>query len=294
MISSALATTLVLFALLGMPTCSYAQTIGWIESFTGPQSEYELLRENGPIPVSMFLPLRDGDRIRVLREGSGIRLVLDGGTRVVDLSSATQLEVTTRGRTLPTVPVNLLSWAGSWLTVRHQESLSTVNVLVRSRRVSLPLFTPGPQSIPGPLRQLAITWEGGLSPYGIALSSSDAPANPIAVTQSVAPRAVLAGIALQPGEYTVRVVDSQMNAASARFLVSDGASPSALPDELLDTALPGNLRQTLLATWLAAPQNGQRTLQAYQLVAPIADNYYPAALLRDALESGEGPTLPKQ
>ena len=63
--------------------------------------------------------------------------------------------------------------------------------------------------------------------------------------------------------------------------------------ELQKANLPEFTRLTLQAAWLAAQDRGRWAFEAYQSVAPIAQYYQPARILRDTLEKGERVVEPK-
>ena len=62
-----------------------------------------------------------------------------------------------------------------------------------------------------------------------------------------------------------------------------------LPQELAVSSLSIEATTTLYAAWLAAVDGADWALQAYQLAAPLANTYPPAASLTNALEKGNVP-----
>jgi hypothetical protein len=79
----------------------------------------------------------------------------------------------------------------------------------------------------------------------------------------------------------------------AQLDVAERSALPALPDApAAAEALPAEMVRTVHATWLAGQGRGRYALESLQLVAGLADRYYPAKLLRDALIEGSLPAVP--
>lgn len=89
---------------------------------------------------------------------------------------------------------------------------------------------------------------------------------------------------LVPGYVRVSVADHDGARVEGTFEVIEAAPPP--PDQDLAQAdLPGSLRTLLAADGWAKRSPTQWSLYTYQFVAPLADSFDPARLLRDCLET---------
>jgi len=283
----------LLLALVALPVAfalAASTAVGWIESFDGSPEHYRLVRSGKELPVSMFLPIHQGDDIAVLQSGRRIRLILDGGRVFEELTQSNSRYVVRQPRRVPTLPDNLMSWAGSWFTKWHQERLTTVSVHVRSdKNISIPLLADRRQMLAIPAPTLAIAWKGGAPPFSVQVGYDVSARGPLVSAEGLSERRVLLpDLALAPGRYAVRIADSHGSEAAAPFSV---VPRERLPSEPEDIRLTGPdvTHQTLLAAWLTTVESGEWVFQGYQQAALLAQKYYPAGLLRDAIERGEYP-----
>jgi hypothetical protein len=264
--------------------------VGWIESFDGTPEQYRLVRSGKEMPVSMFLPIHHGDDIAVLQGGRRIRLILDGGRVVEELTQSNSRYVVRESRRVPTLPDNLINWAGSWFTKWHQERLTTVSVHVRSdKNISIPLLADRRQLLVVSDRALAIAWKGGAPPFTVRVGLDVSTRGAFVSAEGLSGRRVLLpDVALAPGRYSVRIADSHGSEATAPFSV---VARERLPSEpeSIRFAAPDVTRQTLLAAWLTTVESGEWVFQGYQQAALLTQEYYPAGLLRDAIERGDYP-----
>ena len=269
-----------------------AAVTGWIESFDGPREQYRVLRAGRPLPVELFMTLRQDDEI-IVQPGGRVKIVLDGGRVVEEISAATTSRVARREREIPSVLGNVLDWAAQWFTRWHDQHIGRVDVYVRGGPIELLMPPSGgggsvmPRLVAG-ARSIFFAWDGGVAPYHVVVEGLDGQDAKPHVTPAADQRSAVQ-LTLRPGRYVMEVRDARTGRARGRFVVVAGSDVPAMPALPRPAGESTPMVETLAAAWLAAQGEGQWVLEAYQRVVPHATRYYPATLLRDALERGERP-----
>lgn len=267
---------------------------GRIVDFDGKPEHYQVLRDGHPLPIQKPLDLVDGDEITVLQDARRIFLVLyNGDGLLVELTKPKGRFVVQAGQ-LPNVSVNIMRWLWGWLATAHEEhEASTVSMHVRgaggNALLSLPLLSEWAGHLVAGTRPLALAWQGGQAPYRVRVRQADAVVPVLAMDLVPESRVRTAPIVLQPGTYVVEIQDSKGSQIGGRVEVLPDSQAPTEPEELAQTRLSDPMHDTLVAMWLASLDDGAWAFEAYQRVAPVAGSYYPASLLREALEQGERP-----
>lgn len=192
---------------------------------------------------------------------------------------------------------NFLRWALHFLSERHEYEKERVRAhlyvrKVRNGALSIPLLE-GPKMLAAGKRPFCLSWQGGKPPYRIRLYHQYE-RRPFIEREPVKENSLMIdNLALSPGNYNLKIDDAEGRKLQAKFTVVD---PNELPrmpheHELRQSDLTEAAKIALYATWLAAQNDGKWVFECYQRVAGIADNYYPACLLCNALADGQRPVL---
>lgn len=136
---------------------------------------------------------------------------------------------------------------------------------------------------------LYLTWIGGNPPYKFRMSVENETKIVAEQTGLDESRIALKKLDLQPNSYKLVITDARGHTLSRHFqVVSQDSLP--MPEHVVltngkDQRLK-NFRETAYAAWLSDQDRGIWTLEAYQHIAGIAREYYPAELLRRKLADG--------
>jgi hypothetical protein len=280
---------------------------GWIDSFDGPASDYEVIRGSETLAARYLMPLLAGDRVLVRRADGLIRIRL-GEMQTFVLNQAKSPYEVRSVASSPTVVSNFMRWASEWFTELHSEPSPAPVISPIGRGES----TTGPASgllfaetvaLGDGVRPLSLAWRGGTAPFRVRLMpSADTGAILVDETGILERTYRTPEVHLKPGQYLLEISDSLENKRVSTLenkLVSTldvveadevpRADPSSMPADLAD-----EVRRTVSAAWLATQKGGWRwRLEAYQQVVDL-DGYPPAVLLRAALqEDSELPGLPE-
>ena len=262
--------------------------VGYVEQLVGPISAIHIERDGTPVALALLLPLQTGDRVTV--NGAGNELHMRLGTRPQVITAANspfqipEIEVppgflTRLGSTLIAV--------GKRLTTQYVHSSVPVSTSSRGKDgpLTIALVEDGVSRISSHRTDLFIAWDGGTAPYVVRIRgklSGDVARQE--VEDGTRARVTLPAGGIQTGTIQIVLQDSKGAITRKTF---DVISPSALPTappELTRGDLPSELHAVLLADSLLQTNRRTWKLEAYQLIAPFADAYEPARLLRDCLE----------
>lgn len=266
----------------------YLPGVGYVEQLVGPISEIHIERDGTPVALALLLPLQTGDRVTV--NGAGNELHMRLGTRPQVITAANspfqipEIEVppgflTRLGSTLVAV--------GKRLTTQYVHSSVPVSTSSRGKDgpLTIALVEDGISRISPNRADLFIAWDGGTAPYVVRIRGKmNGDIARQEVGDSTRARLTLPSGGIQTGTIQIVVQDSKGATTRKTF---DVVSPSALPTtptELTMSDLPSELRAVLLADSLLQTNRRMWKLEAYQLIAPFADVFEPARLLRDCLE----------
>ena len=275
--------------------------VGWIEKFDGNAADYGIFHRGEQRPPNGFwVPLYAGDRIIVHHATGRIYLNFGGGPSITVCRKKTSpgdcdeaSPYTVQAAREPGPVASLVHWAGDWLTgwwaIRPPEREREVRI--RGPEIEVPLLDAPQVRLIAGRRVLRLAWQGGTPPYRLVIYRQGV-VDPLVVRENIpVPRIKEETFAFEPDEaYSLELRDARGISWRKSFRVLRAeALPS--PPPALD-ALPGKMRETLLATWLASQEDGAWIWEAYLLVAALPEDYLPATALRDALEYGHHPTSP--
>ncbi|WP_430232281.1 hypothetical protein [Nitrosomonas communis] len=279
------------------------EAVGQIEYFNGLPESYVIKRNNKKIFGMIGELIYGGDEIEVLEANKYIILNLGEkptkisiGKNPIDrpINYPSPYKVSSEEKpyssTTTAVLTNISKWASSLFTRWHEDDIRKIGkyIIRGTSDLQLPLLGVE-EKIIIENKNLYLGWKGGRAPYRIRIYS-EYDREPI-IEKSVQENNIkLDSIALSPKSYGLRIDDADNKTVKANFTVISRDKLPSIPIEIKDSNLPEIAKKTLIATWLASQDNGKWTLESYQWVAGIGDEYYPARLLRDALEDGERPS----
>jgi hypothetical protein len=190
---------------------------------------------------------------------------------------------------VPSVLSNLVAWLGRLMPFHEAEtkdtpfiSAGTRGVTGTSGKVALLLLSNSGRLLESQ-RALHLSWLGGKPPYTVTITCEKS-SEVLTLTAKQPWLQTTMATNWTPGKYKVTIKDANGQSVSHSFTVVTDSI--AYPKELQTVQLTPEVRITLQSTWLAAHEGGKWSFEAYQQVAGIADKYYPARLLRNALEVG--------
>jgi len=176
---------------------------------------------------------------------------------------------------------------GAKLTTQYVRSSSPVSTSSRGHEdpLSLPLIENGTSLIGSSHTALALAWDGGTAPFhiqvlgpgGRQLAGTDADGWRV--------RLPLPAGRLASGPIHVVIQDRTGDTVRRSLEVVSPESVPAASAPLSHHDLPPELQTVLAADSLIQTHRKRWTFEAYQDVAPLADSYEPARLLRDCLEA---------
>ncbi|MEE9355654.1 MAG: hypothetical protein V3U75_08715 [Methylococcaceae bacterium] len=259
--------------------------VGVIDYFEGNPEQYSLHRDGTPVPIGLYTMVFAGDIIVAHDDSIAMRLIVDG--KPVTLTRQNSPLVLTQTANVPTVLGNLYTWAGEFFTplydkTRKDQLVGAVGRGGNPNRISSELLVFEPLVLMPGTRGIYLAWEGGKPPYRVAIASGT---RMIVETQVPALSTVrIKSLSLSSGEYSITITDKNNLNYSTSLTVQ--SADIAAPASIEKGRLPEEVKATLLAGWLAGQKEGYWRFEAYQRVAPYADGYSNARLLKYALENG--------
>jgi hypothetical protein len=262
--------------------------IGYVEKIVGELREIRIERDGRLLTPALLLPLQAGDRVTALAPGSELYAQV-GNRRIVVTFKNSPYSVhpvdappgfiTRLGSTLMSV--------GARLTTQYVRSSSPVSTSSRGREgpLSMPLVHDGVSRIGAHRAALALAWDGGAAPFHVEIRGPEGQALAAADTEEWRARLPLPSPGLVPGLLHIVIQDRTGDRMRRSVEVVSQKSVPANSTDLADPDLAPELRTLLTADFLVQTHRRIWTLEAYQDVAPLADSYEPARLLRDCLEA---------
>jgi len=276
-----------------IPITPEAPIVGRIENYNGPSSAYLLERQSGKtVAIGFLLSVYEGDKITVNKPGHFLQLAVGSEHQRVEITADNSPYTVEKYGDLLMAWDNSWAWLGNKLSEYHDELCEsnktrcepdtpvTRNQTYRDT-LSIPLLTDNPAYIVAGTRPLYLRWYGGQPPYQVTVSQNGQPLGLLsAENQWIATRALPFKVATI---YQVILTDTNGRSITERFTIVPAID---YPNELEESGLSPETRQTVRALWLAAQPQGRWMLEAYQQASEIAERHYPARLLRDQLEKG--------
>jgi hypothetical protein len=281
--------------------------VGYVQYLNAPSDCYLLLRNNRIEEVGLGMSLEENDVLWIggmpcdddlNKKEKDIKIILqlaNGKAELTCINSPFEL----KGKKPLNQLSNFWAWAKdiiSLLTPLHAKKYQMIvrggGSTSKSRR-ALPLYMPliaraGGRVMAG-RPDLYLAWVGGYPPYNLQLAAEndvDATTKRDGLQES---RVILTRLDLRPGSYELMITDGRGRVLTRRF---KAVAPDELPvpqHEAFFIPRDNNpllrLHETAYASWLSDQDRGLWMLEAYQRVADIASEFYPAELIRLELES---------
>lgn len=276
--------TLVLCGLI-VTAVQAQQAAGYIEKLEGPLDAFELYRERQKIEVAPLMELYINDELIINREKckeeDACQFILRFGDEEMPVGISYSV---IENREPQSLPRELLKKFEEWFRIAHQEHriILTIKDPV-DIPLAMPLLTNAEARLIEGTRSLSLGWYGGEKPYQLRLSRGQNGQVLVEAGDIEEGYFRYEGMMLAEGIYQVEIQDAQGTSVKSQFQVIPRDMLPAPPAELEQSALDESGKQTLFALWLIEEHDGWN-FEAYQLVAPLAGDYYPALLVREQLE----------
>ncbi|MBU4264326.1 MAG: hypothetical protein KKC76_20955 [Proteobacteria bacterium] len=169
----------------------------------------------------------------------------------------------------------------------HHAKLVSLAVRGTCSRLFMPLAARSGSRLVAGTRDLYLAWYGGNPPYGMQIRTATSPRPIVERTGLDVPRIRVDGLSLEPGDYDIEVTDADNKSIIRSCKVVPRVALPTSPAEAFIGEKGGTDRllcDTIYAAWLSQQDDGAWMLEAYQHVADIASEYYPAELLRVQFE----------
>jgi hypothetical protein len=262
-----------------------SRDIGYIERIVGDLQDIRIDRQGHSLQPAILLPLRPDDRV-FLKPGTELSLQL-GNRRVLiaDKDSPYRVPaVDAPPAFLMRLRSTLVSLGGK-LTSQYVRSSVPVSTSSRGHDgpLSMSVVEDEGSRLGSHRTAVHIAWEGGRPPFAVKIVSAQGK--------------TLAG---QEGIHDWRlrlgVAQGAIPEGPARIVVEDGTGDristliqvvpiQSLPERVAPGDLPPNLHAVVAADQFIRANRRYWRFEAYQDIAPLADSYEPARLLRDCLEA---------
>ena len=288
----------LLFTILLFTSVQARQPVGYVEHLGAQSKAFRLVRNGEELDVAVMTPLHTGDQIEIVPERCKQD---DPCTITFELCNQQHVQVTVDHSPYtiaedfeceyPSALEKFLTWAATPFKRSHKQSRQLHHLGTTmggsDAPLSLPLLSEGKARVTAGERTFSLAWRGGEAPYQIRLyrEGSDTPIFEQKDIQEN--RLKQEGMLFTEGSYRVEVQDAEHEPIIATFQVVPATELPQLPAEfgepLQQSTLENNAKNTLFALWLTEEHEGWE-FEAYQLVAPLAEDYYPALLVREQLE----------
>jgi len=277
-------------------------SVGYVLTLSGPTEDFELLRNSRPIPIAVNKPLEKGDKIKVVKEShqkgttnydNSVTLLLGMGELVTLTHKETQSKSyrVENSQQVPSVLGNFIASLAKSFNGWQEHHVHLISVYTRGNQknrdpLRMPLLASSQNKLLAGKKTLSLSWLDGQPPYQVrvTLQGSKQSWHQSNLSESAV---TLVNISLSSGSYLTEISDATGQSVKGTFqVVTD--SPILQNEEvkaIQNKSLPENSRRTLLASWLAQHQDWR--LEAYQQVAEIADQFYPALLVKEGLAGGK-------
>ncbi|THB65705.1 MAG: hypothetical protein D6E12_12065, partial [Desulfovibrio sp.] len=171
----------------------------------------------------------------------------------------------------------------------YGENVDLCPDLDRVDQLNAPLLEAQPLYLGAGERPLHLAWKGGYGPYAVTLVRNADSVTLLAAADLRSTSFSAEPLALEPGAYTLSIEDiGGLRVEALVSVVEPGALPLPLGPEAEELAvLPERVSGMIVAAHLAALASQGYGLEAFQRVAPLAeDEYQPAQVLARALACG--------
>ncbi len=260
--------------------------VGHIEQLEGPTDAFEFYRNGQPENIFYMKPLHSNDELRINREQCKeedvCRIILRFGSQKVLIDfSYYRVEA----REPQSLPEKLMEQLGKKLNMYHKDHRLILSIRNSSNTVDLtmPLLSGSSNRIAAGKRPLHLGWYGGEEPYQVRIFHEQSNQMLLNVESLKTPYLQHEPVILEEGSYRVEIRDKAGTLPARYFQVVSEDMLPVPPADLTESSIDESAKQTLYALWLIEEHAGWN-FEAYQLVAPLSDDYYPALLVRESLE----------
>ena len=261
-------------------TASASQTVGWIERFSRTADGYELIRQGQRVPVSIYTPLENGDRLSVQGESCEIALFYTDG-RSLTLKRENAPYVVQSNAEAPSVLGNIMDWAQEVLDrwgSAHQAGANRMELRSRSVDVpgqpplAIPMLQNGVNRLKAGRRVLLVAWDSGEGPFDVSLAGANGLEQNefLFAAKGIDEKlASIPGQLFEPGQKYIFKVTGVKNSVTHRILAVEEYEQPTPPVELAQSSFSEDFKAVLYAAWLAENHPDWR-LEAYQSLASAA------------------------
>ena len=169
----------------------------------------------------------------------------------------------------------------------HQAQLTSLAVRGHDGHLFMPLVGRCKALLAAGVRDLHLAWKGGCPPYALRIRA-ERTGKPLAEMRGLQEAHVhLKGLALETVDYVLEIEDNSGQHLIRHIQAVPSSKLPKLPNQAFSEAKSNSeiqLRETVYAAWLIKQDQVLWSLEAYQRVADIAPEFYPAELLRLRLE----------
>jgi len=169
----------------------------------------------------------------------------------------------------------------------HQAQLTSLAVRGHDGHLFMPLVGRCKALLAAGVRDLHLAWKGGRPPYALRIRA-ERTGKPLAEMSGLQEAHVhLKGLALETVDYVLEIEDNSGQHLIRHIQAVPSSKLPKLPNQAFSEAKSNSeiqLRETVYAAWLIKQDQVLWSLEAYQRVANIAPEFYPAELLRLRLE----------
>jgi hypothetical protein len=267
-----------------------APAVGYIEQLAGDLGAFSIERSGQTMSPALLLPVRAGDRLLV--RGQANTVLLQCGNRRIRVTERESPFV------VPAVPSppgfltrlgTLLLDLGNRLTTQQAKSMTKISTSSRGEEepLAVPLLQNRTSLLPGDVTTLFLSWRGGMPPYYVRVWTSQIESREAAAVHDIRSTrsTILLSHPLSPGFVHIEVIDHEGIRAKGTIEIVSVESQPAIQPSFAETDIPPALHTVLTVdSWLKHSPL-QWSFYAYQTIAPIAESFEPARLLRDCLES---------
>lgn len=169
----------------------------------------------------------------------------------------------------------------------HQAQLTSLAIRGHDGHLFMPLVGRCKALLAAGVRDLHLAWKGGCPPYALRIRA-ERTGKPLAEMSELQETHVhLKGLTLETVDYVLEIEDNSGQHLIRHIQAIPSSKLPKLPNQAFSETKSNSeiqLRETVYAAWLIKQDQVLWSLEAYQRVADIAPEFYPAELLRLRLE----------
>ena len=267
------------------PAPDSSRDIGYIERIVGELQDIRIDRQGQSLQPAILLPLRPDDRV-FLKPGTELSLQL-GNRRVLIAAKDSPYRVPAV-EAPPAFLMRLRSTLvslGAKLTSQYVRSSVPVSTSSRGHDgpLSMSVVEDEASRLGSHRTAVHIPWDGGRPPFAVEIVSGHG-------------KKLAGQEGIEDWRLRLAFPHGGIPEGPSRIVVEDGTGDrisklihvvpvQSLPERVAPGDLPPNLHAVVAADQFIRTNRRHWSFEAYQDLAPLADSYEPARLLRDCLET---------